>query len=44
MAAHFEIDDVIDPAASRHWISSVLLASAAPTRPRGAKRPNVDTW
>jgi acetyl-CoA carboxylase carboxyltransferase component len=43
-ASHFEIDDVIDPIDSRHWI----LSSLPPWRPRthgaaGRHRP-VDTW
>jgi acetyl-CoA carboxylase carboxyltransferase component len=43
-ASHFEIDDVIDPADSRRWIS-ILLATAPPPRShRGKKRPNIDTW
>ena len=43
-ASHFEIDDVIDPMESRHWISSALRA--VPDRPRsqGKKRPCIDTW
>jgi acetyl-CoA carboxylase carboxyltransferase component len=43
-ASHFEIDDVIDPADSRRWITT-MLASAPPPPPRaGKKRPCVDTW
>jgi acetyl-CoA carboxylase carboxyltransferase component len=43
-ASYFEIDDVIDPADSRRWITSALDAvPSAPTR-SGKKRPNVDTW
>ncbi|MDD9369960.1 MAG: carboxyl transferase domain-containing protein, partial [Acidimicrobiales bacterium] len=43
-ASHFEIDDVIDPADSRRWITT-MLASAPPPEPRpGKKRPVVDTW
>jgi acetyl-CoA carboxylase carboxyltransferase component len=43
-APFFEIDDVIDPAASRDWILAGL-ASAPPPIPReGKKRPCVDTW
>ncbi|MDJ0849189.1 MAG: carboxyl transferase domain-containing protein [Myxococcota bacterium] len=43
-APFFEIDDVIDPAASRDWILAGL-ASAPPPAPRsGKKRPCVDTW
>jgi acetyl/propionyl-CoA carboxylase alpha subunit/acetyl-CoA carboxylase carboxyltransferase component len=43
-ATFFEIDDVIDPAESRRWITMALLAS--PVRPprAGKKRPMVDTW
>ena len=42
--SHFEIDDVIDPAESRHWIISALR-SAPPAAPRThKKRPCVDTW
>ncbi len=44
MASHFELDDVIDPADSRKWISAGLR-SIPPAAPRsGKKRPNVDTW
>ncbi|MEZ5550986.1 MAG: carboxyl transferase domain-containing protein [Pseudomonadales bacterium] len=44
MASHFELDDVIDPAQSRHWISGALK-SLPPRVPREhKKRPNVDTW
>jgi acetyl-CoA carboxylase carboxyltransferase component len=43
-ASHFEIDDVIDPADSRRWISTTF-AAAPPAPPReGKKRPFVDTW
>ncbi|MGP4002419.1 carboxyl transferase domain-containing protein [Streptomyces sp. 8N706] len=41
VASVFEIDDVIDPADSRRWIST-LLREAAP-HVRGS-RPCVDTW
>ncbi|HEX4905160.1 MAG TPA: carboxyl transferase domain-containing protein, partial [Acidimicrobiales bacterium] len=44
MASHFEIDDVIDPADTRRWITT-MLSSAPPPPPReGKKRPNVDTY
>ena len=43
-ASHFELDDVIDPADSRRWITT-MLTSAPPPPPRtGKKRPCVDTW
>ncbi|MCC6382690.1 MAG: carbamoyl-phosphate synthase large subunit [Dehalococcoidia bacterium] len=43
-ATHFEIDDVVDPAESRRWISTAL-GSVPPVAPRtGKKRPCVDTW
>ena len=46
-ATIFEIDDVIDPADSRRWITTMLLAErtpAAPRPPSGKRRPNIDTW
>jgi acetyl-CoA carboxylase carboxyltransferase component len=43
IAEYFEIDDVIDPAESRRWITTLL--AAAPRRPPGFRaRPNIDTW
>jgi acetyl-CoA carboxylase carboxyltransferase component len=43
-ATYFEIDDVIDPADSRRWVSAAF-ASAPPAPPRaGKKRPCIDTW
>jgi len=44
MASHFEIDDVIDPAESRHWITTMLRSAPRPEARRGKKRPNIDTW
>jgi len=41
VASHFEIDDVIDPADTRRWITTLL--DAAPSPPSG-RRPNIDTW
>jgi acetyl-CoA carboxylase carboxyltransferase component len=43
-ATYFEVDEVIDPADSRRWVSTALLD--APPRPRNPhkKRPNIDTW
>jgi acetyl-CoA carboxylase carboxyltransferase component len=43
MASHLEIDDVIDPADSRRWITSMLESAPVVAR-RGKKRPNIDTW
>jgi acetyl-CoA carboxylase carboxyltransferase component len=42
-ATYFEIDDVIDPADSRAWITTALRAVPARRR-RRKKRPFVDTW
>ena len=40
----FNIDDAIDPAETRTWLTS-LLASIRPPVPReGKKRPMIDTW
>jgi len=38
------VDDVIDPADTRRWITSMLDAAPAPPRRDGKKRPFVDTW
>jgi acetyl-CoA carboxylase carboxyltransferase component len=43
-ASHFEIDDVIDPADSRSWVTTMLAAApVVPPRPT-KKRPYIDTW
>jgi acetyl-CoA carboxylase carboxyltransferase component len=49
VATHFEIDDVIDPADTRRWLTT--LFDAAPETHRAAvdpaappRRPNIDTW
>ncbi|MGB6087838.1 MAG: carboxyl transferase domain-containing protein [Parvibaculum sp.] len=42
MASFLEIDAVIDPAETRHWITRGLK-SLPPAEPR-AKRPFIDTW
>ena len=44
VASHFEIDDVIDPADTRRWISAILGAAPAPAPRHGKKRPHIDTW
>ena len=44
VASHFEIDDVIDPADTRRWISAILAAAPPVPARLGKKRPNVDTW
>ncbi|NND74094.1 MAG: biotin carboxylase [Ilumatobacter sp.] len=41
VATHFEIDDVIDPADTRRWLTILLAAAPAVS---GRLRPNVDTW
>jgi len=43
VAEYFEIDDVIDPAATRRVIGALLGAWTPPAR-TGRTRPNVDTW
>ena len=44
VASHFELDDVIDPADSRAWISAALNSVPPVPERAGKKRPNVDTW
>jgi acetyl-CoA carboxylase carboxyltransferase component len=44
MASYLEIDDVIDPFDTRHWVMQGLR-STPPAQPRsGKKRPCIDTW
>ncbi|HXY94704.1 MAG TPA: carboxyl transferase domain-containing protein [Acidimicrobiia bacterium] len=43
VAMLFEIDDAIDPADSRTWIKTLLVADEPRAR-HGKKRPNIDTW
>lgn len=43
-ASQFEVDEAIDPADSRKWISAALAALPQPPPRQGKKRPNVDTW
>ena len=44
MASHFELDDVIDPADTRRWISGALKSLPPKKLREKKKRPNVDTW
>lgn len=41
VASVFEIDDVVDPADTRRWISTALAPLASRS---GKKRPFIDTW
>jgi acetyl-CoA carboxylase carboxyltransferase component len=41
-ASHFELDDVIDPADTRRWISAALGRERRERKP--GHRPFVDTW
>jgi len=43
-ASHFEIDDVIDPADSRRWITTALRSMPPPPPRTEKKRPCIDTW
>ena len=44
VAAHFEIDDVIDPAQTRARVVHALRSSPASPMRTGKRRPFVDTW
>jgi acetyl-CoA carboxylase carboxyltransferase component len=44
VAAHFEIDDVIDPAVTRARVVHALKSAPAPVPREGKRRPFVDTW
>ena len=39
-----EIDDVIDPEQTRHWLLRGLASTPKPAPRQGRKRPFVDTW
>ena len=43
-ASLFEVDNVIDPAATRDWLLNGLRAMPAPAPRTGKKRPFVDAW
>ena len=43
-ASLYELDDVIDPADSRRWISRALASAPEPAPRTGKKRPCIDTW
>ncbi|MFP5333570.1 MAG: carboxyl transferase domain-containing protein [Acidimicrobiia bacterium] len=43
MATHFEIDAVIDPADTRHWIVSMLRTAPPPRWRHGTHRTRVDS-
>ncbi|MDK3256565.1 acetyl-CoA carboxylase family protein [Blastococcus capsensis] len=43
VAAHWEIDDVIDPAGTRRWIATLTREVATSPRP-ARRRGHVDTW
>ncbi|CAN5917159.1 carboxyl transferase domain-containing protein [soil metagenome] len=43
-ATFFEVDEVIDPADSRRWITTALLDAKPRVRKTHKRRPNIDTW
>ncbi len=44
MASVLEIDDVIDPADTRHWLMCGLRSQPKAESQKGKKRPNIDCW
>jgi acetyl/propionyl-CoA carboxylase alpha subunit/acetyl-CoA carboxylase carboxyltransferase component len=44
VATHFAIDDVIDPAESRRWITHSLRSTPVATRRKTKKYPFIDSW
>jgi acetyl-CoA carboxylase carboxyltransferase component len=44
MAAHLELDDVIDPADTRRWLVRGLASMPQLAPRQGRKRPFVDAW
>ena len=43
-ATAFEIDEVIDPMATRDWILAGLKSAPKPPKREGKKKPFIDTW
>ena len=43
-ATAFEIDEVIDPKDTRHWIMAGFKSTPKPVPREGKKRPFIDTW
>lgn len=43
-ATAFEIDEVIDPMATRDWIMAGLKSAPKPPKREGKKKPYIDTW
>ncbi|MDH4146027.1 MAG: biotin/lipoyl-binding protein [Acidimicrobiia bacterium] len=43
-ATGFAIDDTIDPADSRYWLSNLMASIRPAPRPEGKKRPFIDAW
>jgi acetyl-CoA carboxylase carboxyltransferase component len=44
VASYFEIDDVIDPADTRHWLTTLLKSAPAPQPGDPKRRAHIDTW
>ena len=44
MASAMEIDDVIDPLDTRHWITQGLRSVPASSPRDGRRSPFIDTW
>lgn len=44
MAAHLEIDDVIDPAETRDRVLAAFASAPPPASRPGRKRPGIDPW
>ena len=44
VATALEIDGVVDPAETRHWLCRGLASWQPAPRQSGKKRPFVDTW
>jgi acetyl/propionyl-CoA carboxylase alpha subunit/acetyl-CoA carboxylase carboxyltransferase component len=40
----FAVDDVIDPADSRHWVTKIFDSVPPTLRRKGKKRRNIDAW
>ena len=43
-ASLFSVDDTIDPADTRHWVTNLLKSVRPGTKRSGKKRPSIDAW
>jgi len=43
-ASLFSVDDTIDPADSRHWVSNIMKSIRKEPKGPGKRRASIDAW